>query len=167
MAIGPTENSVIALSSYVLQILIPFIEAKRKPDPRCVAETCPYWHYCLRPGRKCSSEPCGLIGECFICPGVCKLYCRWGNVRDENGCKICKCLPRPMRQKEKKCPRVCKVHCLWGKVKDSNGCPICKCKPRPRRLRKHRHRINWRRGHRNQSNRPFIGSRGRMREPHS
>merc|ERR1712127_761841 len=63
------------------------------------------------------------------CPPRCSLSCKFGKVKDSNGCETCDCKPDP----NVKCSGVvCARFCEFGKVLDSNGCETCDCKPNPK-----------------------------------
>ncbi|ESO98052.1 hypothetical protein LOTGIDRAFT_201804 [Lottia gigantea] len=58
---------------------------------------------CGRGGVRCPSNseckihPADRYAVCCpkVCPPVCEIYCEFGNVLDENGCKTCKCKKSP------------------------------------------------------------------------
>uniref|UniRef100_A0A0K0FAQ3 Cysteine-rich motor neuron 1 protein (inferred by orthology to a human protein) n=1 Tax=Strongyloides venezuelensis TaxID=75913 RepID=A0A0K0FAQ3_STRVS len=54
---------------------------------------------------------------------VCDKTCAHGFVKNQSGCRVCKC---------SKCPELdqCYKHCLYGFELNSQGCPICKCNPK-------------------------------------
>ncbi|HET6279352.1 MAG TPA: hypothetical protein VFH73_00240 [Polyangia bacterium] len=68
----------------------------------------------------------GGSGGAVMCPPVCDIFCANGNVRDANGCELCKCNPPPACQ-----PVACKLGCPNGYKKDGNGCDTCACNPPP------------------------------------
>merc|ERR1712127_1164260 len=60
------------------------------------------------------------------CPPRCSLSCKFGKVKDSNGCETCDCKPNP------KCSgRLCRRFCEFGFVKNEFGCPICECNDPP------------------------------------
>ncbi|CAK9294382.1 unnamed protein product [Gordionus sp. m RMFG-2023] len=88
----------------------------------------------------------GLLSNAFTavdrtakkCPGVCEMFCLFGNVLDANGCPICDCNPAPNNlgslpdtSQARKCPHVCRLHCEFGNVFTADGCKTCQCKPNP------------------------------------
>lgn len=60
------------------------------------------------------------------CPPLCKMYCEFGNVVDDNGCLLCKCRDPPVTIIT--CPLVkCASTCPNGYKVDENGCQGCEC----------------------------------------
>merc|ERR1719384_768293 len=56
---------------------------------------------------------------------MCMLWCEHGNLKDYDGCDICKCAEKPQ---DKVCPKIrCANQCRGGFQKDDKGCPTCKC----------------------------------------
>ncbi|XP_065644972.1 antistasin-like isoform X2 [Hydra vulgaris] len=67
-----------------------------------------------------------LMGICQPkCGPVCKIFCKYGNVLDVNGCPTCRCNDPPI------CGPVCDIYCPYGNVLDANGCPTCLCNSQP------------------------------------
>ncbi|XP_064596420.1 BPTI/Kunitz domain-containing protein 4-like [Liolophura sinensis] len=66
----------------------------------------------------------------FQCPGVCQVFCPYGNVRDADGCDTCACREEPNKDYTV-CPPQCRMYCFYGNVRDDNNCDICQCRPAP------------------------------------
>ncbi|XP_038046743.1 multiple epidermal growth factor-like domains protein 6 [Patiria miniata] len=75
-------------------------------------------------GQLCCSNGCGHSCVEGCRPVLCRMYCRFGWDRDENGCEICKCKAPPSDCK----PLLCRLGCRNGYQTDENGCDICKCR---------------------------------------
>ncbi|CAF2345588.1 unnamed protein product [Rotaria sp. Silwood2] len=53
------------------------------------------------------------------CPPLCRMYCKYGNVLDENGCPICKCKPSPCGNEQAPLPNY-----FCGSGLNHQDCPL-------------------------------------------
>lgn len=92
--------------------------------PPCEGVTCPYSHIITNTVDKHGCRGCKCSTEC---PEVKCSPCRYGYLRDSNGCNRCICRPKP-------CPKqtspLCHQYCPYGNALDFFGCELCKCRTR-------------------------------------
>ncbi|CAH1798374.1 unnamed protein product [Owenia fusiformis] len=126
---------------------------------KCPSISCPQGSH-IPPGRCCpvcnmklpNAMQMALPNKAVptVCNGdICKMHCRYGHQKDNNGCNICdKCNMDPCYGYRcsgnttcdvvngtagcQKCSQImCEMYCQFGFQMDSNGCEICKCKTNP------------------------------------
>jgi hypothetical protein len=66
-------------------------------------------------------------GGAFMCPGICDIFCPYGNEIGADGCPLCRCKPGPNCGAALPCPALCP----YGFALDANGCATCTCNPPP------------------------------------
>ncbi|XP_014672850.1 PREDICTED: uncharacterized protein LOC106813254 isoform X3 [Priapulus caudatus] len=105
-------------------------------EPSCNDIQCGPDEVCVLREVYCIRAPCDLpFPECMsrgVVPAdvpthcthrLCRIYCEYGRVKDEQGCDTCECLEAPAE-----CPAVrCRNQCEFGRRKDTNGCDTCEC----------------------------------------
>jgi len=74
------------------------------------------------------SESSEVSVEEVDCPRMmCRMFCEYGFMKDENGCQVCKCRSQP----EHCSNMMCLMLCEHGFEKDERGCDVCKCRQQP------------------------------------
>ncbi|XP_071788249.1 uncharacterized protein [Asterias amurensis] len=76
--------------------------------------------------QKCCSNGCGHVCTPACSEIQCRLFCRYGFLKDENGCGKCECAAPPECE-----PLRCRLGCRNGNQKDDKGCDICACRAFP------------------------------------